>query len=70
MHATCPNNPEHKRFLTVAHVSEEWLVNENGDFIEKKQVLETVQEPSPDNSWYCYDCPVGPDGYVEVEVQR
>lgn len=31
MTATCPNDPAHKRFVTVAHVTEDWMVDEHGE---------------------------------------
>jgi hypothetical protein len=58
MIARCPKNPEHKRFLTVAHVTEDWLVDEHGDFIEVAPWSESqvVHEPHPDNIWTCHVC--------------
>jgi hypothetical protein len=54
--AVCPSNPEHKKFITVAHVSEDWCVNERGDFIESRGILETVARPNVDNTWTCDIC--------------
>jgi len=53
MIATCPKNSEHKRFVTVAHVTEDWLVDERGDFVEVAPGSESqvVHEPHPDNIW-------------------
>ena len=31
MKVTCPKNPAHNRFITVAHVTEDWVVDEYGD---------------------------------------
>lgn len=56
MKATCPNNSEHKKFLTVASVMEEWLVNENGDWLETTQSLQTNNGPDPGNIWTCAEC--------------
>jgi hypothetical protein len=56
MKATCPNNPEHKRFVTTAHVMEDRVVNENGDFFESLGALETTHEPDPGNVWTCWKC--------------
>jgi len=56
MKATCPNNPNHKRFITVAHVSEDWIVDEEGNWLETLQSLETVAKPNPGNSWTCAEC--------------
>ncbi len=54
--ARCPKNPKHKRFLTTAHVMEEWEVDEHGLFIAVKRGLQTVHGPSPDNIWDCATC--------------
>ena len=56
MKATCPKNPEHKRFLTVAHVQEEWVVDEHGTFQEVRGTLDTVHGPNPGNIWCCNEC--------------
>lgn len=54
--AVCPNNPEHKEFITVAHVSEDWVVDEHGNFIEVFEAGEVVSKPQPGNSWTCKEC--------------
>ncbi len=56
MKAICPDNPDHNRFITTAHVMEEWLVDENGDFLEVHQPLETSQAPNAGNVWTCWEC--------------
>ena len=38
---TCPNNKKHNRFMTTAHVTQDWIVNENGDYV--KVLNECVQ---------------------------
>jgi len=64
MKATCPNNPEHKRFVTVAHVSQDWVVDEKGNFLEVwDESKETVAKPDPGNTWECYEC--GEEAIVE-----
>jgi hypothetical protein len=53
----CPDHPEkHKRFIATAHVVEEWVVDEKGNFQDTKGVLEVVHRPDPNNYWYCYEC--------------
>ena len=54
--AVCPNNPDHKEFITTAHVMDEWLVDENGDFLDTLRNLETVHGPDPQNIWTCNEC--------------
>lgn len=63
MKATCPTSKKHKRFTTVAHVMEEWLVDENGNFMEVKESLQTTHGPNPGNIWTCVEC--GAEAKVE-----
>lgn len=56
--ATCPKNAKHKKFITVAHVTEDWVVDEHGDFISVHEASETevVHKPDPGNIWTCAEC--------------
>jgi hypothetical protein len=64
MKATCPNNPDHKRFHTVAHVSETWVVDEEGNWVETTDDPgEIVAHPHSDNTWQCVEC----DAEAKVE---
>jgi len=67
MKARCPKNPEHKRFIATATVLEEWLVDENGDFLSHANMPgEVTHKPSPGDVWSCEDC--GADAiFVEEE---
>lgn len=56
MFASCPKNPNHKRFITTAHVVENWIVDETGGFIDNLGSIETAQDPDPGNLWACADC--------------
>lgn len=56
MKATCPNDPEHKQFLTTAHLMQEWVVDEHGNFVEHSLDLETSHGPDSGNIWTCYTC--------------
>lgn len=56
MFATCPNNPSHERFYTVAHVMEEWVVDPHGEFIESGGCIEVTHPPNIDNVWVCVEC--------------
>jgi hypothetical protein len=58
MHATCPKNPKHGKFVTVAHVSEDWIVDPNGNFLELPENPErqTVHGPTIGNTWSCAIC--------------
>ena len=52
----CPKDPEHKTFVTTAHVSEDWIVDECGNFIESAGVQEVIADPNPENTWQCNEC--------------
>lgn len=54
--AICPNNKEHKRFITVAHVVQSWIVDERGNFIESISNDEVTHHPNIDNIWTCNEC--------------
>ena len=54
--ATCPNDPNHDRFITTAHVMEEWRVTRHGDYIETVRGLETTHPPDAGNSWESAVC--------------
>lgn len=58
MKATCPTNPEHKEFITVAHVSQDWKVDDEGNFLEVSgpDAVDTVAGPHSGNSWECTEC--------------
>ena len=60
MKATCPTDPSHNRFATIAHMSEEWVVDEQGEFIAKGDIgmEEVIAKPHPDNTWTCTICGV------------
>lgn len=61
--AICPNNPNHKRFETTAHVAQSWKVDEYGNFIEELETLETTHKPDKNNIWTCLEC--GSEAIVE-----
>lgn len=56
--AVCPKNPDHQRFVTVAYVSEDWVVDANGNFVEVAEGGESqvLTQPSRDNIWRCAEC--------------
>lgn len=54
--ATCPKDALHDRFVTTAHVMEEWEVSPTGDFIDMIQTLQTTHGPDFDNTWTCAIC--------------
>lgn len=55
--ATCPNNSKHKRFTTVAHVMQEWEVDDEGNFVKcLDQCMQVEHGPDKDNMWGCVTC--------------
>ena len=54
--AECPKDPKHQEFITVAHISEDWVVDEHGNFIEVFETGEIVSKPQPGNTWTCKAC--------------
>jgi hypothetical protein len=57
MKAICPQNPKHNRFITTAHVCQEWIVDSEGNFIEEAcACLEVTHDPHPQNIWTCTEC--------------
>lgn len=42
--------------MTTAHVMEEWVVDERGNWLETKQCLETTNGPNDHNEWTCAEC--------------
>ena len=56
---TCPNNKSHKKFITNAHVVQEWLVNKKGEFDKViNDCVEVTHSPNRDNSFQCNICKV------------
>jgi hypothetical protein len=62
--ATCPNNPDHDRFITTAQVIEDWYVDEHGVFIKSKKATHVVERPCIGNIWTCVVCG------IEANVER
>ena len=59
MKAVCTNNPKHNKFVTTAHVVQEWVVDKEGNFIKitkRGYCLEVTHKPSSDNCWTCEIC--------------
>lgn len=56
MKVICPSNPDHKEFITTAHVAETWKVDSEGNFIEALSTDEVTHDPDFDNEWTCFSC--------------
>lgn len=68
MKIICPNNRNHSEFSVTAHVTQEWKVNENGEFIESlKECVEVTDEPNArDFIFSCIEC--GAEGITLGEI--
>ena len=50
-----------KRFCVTAHVTQDWLVDENGFFDRVIcDCIDVTHKPDDDDIWECYEC--GHDG--------
>lgn len=58
MKIVCPNNHNHKEFSVTAHVTQQWKVCENGEFIETlDNCIEVTHGPNAhDFIFTCIDC--------------
>jgi len=55
--AVCPNNPAHKRFHANAHIVQDWVVDEGGNYIETlHDCSEVTHEPDSEDIWTCAEC--------------
>lgn len=55
-YAICPNNKDHKKFSVSAHVSQEWKVNSEGEFIEVITTNDVIYAPDQNDYWLCWEC--------------
>ena len=58
MKITCLKNPDHKQFVVSAHVAQEWVVDDEGQFVRVDQgSLDTcVHHPNSQDYYVCYEC--------------
>ena len=57
MIATCPKDPEHKTFITCAHVMQDWEVDERGNWLKTiDDSIQTSYPPNSGNIWTCSIC--------------
>lgn len=55
---TCQKGPSHKTFSVMAHVTEEWIVDQHGEFIERGSVDvgDVTHRPSVGSSDFHFVC--------------
>lgn len=57
MKAICPNNCSKNEFVVVAHVSQSWKVDANGDFIKVLvDCMDIIHNPDTSDIWICSEC--------------
>jgi hypothetical protein len=57
MNFICPKDPTHKQFLTTATVTQDWLVDADGEFVKVVNDCSLVfARPDPLNQWWCAEC--------------
>lgn len=57
MRAVCPENSNHKTFITTAHVVQDWQVDERGNYLDTvSDCIEVSAAPDKDNVWVCFKC--------------
>lgn len=62
--AKCPNDPTHDRFVTSICVTQDWVVDEHGNFIDcVVDCNDVVAPPCKENIWTCDIC--GAEAIVE-----
>lgn len=56
MRAVCSKSAYHARFITAAHVRQDWVVDRAGNFLDVVSTTETVHGPDPEQVWVCAVC--------------
>lgn len=57
--AACPNDPLHRRFITVVHVLQDWVVDEHGVLLcvsGDPEVAQVINPSDITNEWTCAVC--------------
>jgi len=53
----CPEGCTKNEFLATAHVTQEWLVDDVGNFIKAiDNCMEVTHRPSDEDIWSCSEC--------------
>lgn len=56
MKRMCTNNENHKTFSVICHVTEEWKVDENGNFLDLIEGCIDVIHGPGEADWHCAEC--------------
>ena len=58
----CPNCGS-EEFLVTAHVTQDWLVDKHGEFMQvENECVEVTHQPKDDDIWQCADCGYNAEG--------
>ena len=54
----CPKDKTHDRFIATAHVTQDWIVDGEGNFVElsTKSDCQVLHEPDEEDIWTCAAC--------------
>ena len=59
-----------KKFYVTAHVTQEWIVDTNGDYLKtSEECIEVTHFPKNDDMWKCCECGRDAEG-KEFEVEE
>lgn len=54
---TCPKSTRHKHFSVTAHITQEWQVNKNGEYVKVLQdCAEITHRPDRNDLFICMTC--------------
>ena len=54
---TCPKSIKHTKFSVIAHVAQEWEVDENSNFMGlKNSCTDVLHSPDKDDHFICLTC--------------
>ena len=57
MKAICPNNENHKEFVTSVNVVADWKIDSKGNYLESlDDCVELIEGPNQYNTWECIEC--------------
>lgn len=46
-----------KKFFVTAHITQDWVVDENGNYIETAEdCIDVTHYPDNDDVWQCFEC--------------
>lgn len=55
----CPKNPTHRKFGATAHVTQDWIIDEDGYFLEcVQECVEVTHAPDKEDIVICSVCGV------------